>query len=140
MHLVLAANAEVDQPWVAEATARFALQAGASVSVVSVDEVELERLAAAPRSVSLARAERASAAAVERLTAAGVSATGAVLSGPARDRVLDFAQEQQADVIVVGASGRPELTTRLLGSVALALVSRSTLPVLVINAPRTDDA
>jgi hypothetical protein len=41
MHLVLAANVEVDQPWVAEATAEFALKTGATVAVVCVDEVEL---------------------------------------------------------------------------------------------------
>ncbi|HEU0101050.1 MAG TPA: universal stress protein [Mycobacteriales bacterium] len=136
MHLVLATNAEVDQPWLAEATARFALQAGATVAVVSVDEVELERLAAAPRSVSLQQAERAGAAAVERLAAAGVTATSTVLSGAARDRILDFAESQQADVVVVGASGRPALATRLLGSVPLALVARSTRPVLVVTPPR----
>jgi nucleotide-binding universal stress UspA family protein len=135
MHLVLAADAEVDQPWVVEATARLALQAGATVAVVSVDEVELERLAAAPRSVSYARAERAAATAVERLAAAGVTATAAVLSGSARDRVLDFAEAQQADVVVVGASGRPALATRLLGSVPLSLVARSPRPVLVVPAP-----
>ena len=136
MHLVLAANAEVDQPWLAEATATFALQAAATVSVVTVDEVELERLVAAPRSVSFEQAERASAAAVKRLAAAGVTATSTVLSGPARDRILDHALAQGADVIVVGASGRPALATRLLGSVPLALVARSPVPVLVVTPPR----
>ena len=137
MHLVLAANAEVDQPWLTEATARFALQAGATVAVVTVDEVELERLAAAPRSVSFAQAERASAAAVERLAAAGVTATSTVLSGSALERILEHAAAQQADVVVVGSSGRPALATRLLGSVPLALVARSPVPVLVVTPPRT---
>lgn len=135
MHLVLAANAEVDQPWVVDATVQLARAAGATVAVVSVDEVELERLAAAPRSVSAARAEAAAATAVDRLGAAGVVATATVLAGPARDRILDFADAQGADIVVVGASGRPALATRLLGSVPLALVARSTRPVLVVTRP-----
>ena len=135
MHLVLAASAEVDQPWVVDATVRLARAAGATVAVVSVDEVELERLAAAPRSVSAARAEAAAAAVVDRLAAAGVTATSTVLAGPARDRILDFAEQQSADIVVVGASGRPALATRLLGSVPLALVARSSRPVLVVSRP-----
>ena len=51
MHIVVAAKPDADQPWVADAVANLAKQTGASVAVVSVDEVELERLAAAPRSV-----------------------------------------------------------------------------------------
>lgn len=139
MHLVFAANAEVDQPWVADAAATFAMQAGATVAVVSVDEVELERLAPVPRAVYAAKAQSAAAAAVERLAAAGVAATATVLAGSARDRILEFAEEQQADIIVVGASDRPAVATRLLGSVPLAIVARSPRPVLVITRPAPAD-
>jgi nucleotide-binding universal stress UspA family protein len=136
MHLVLAANAELDRPWVAEATAAFALKAGATVAVVCVDEVELERLAPVPRSVFSDRAAAAADAAAAQLTAAGVSATSTVRSGLARDQILAFAEQEQADVIVVGASTRPAVATRLLGSTPLALVARSTRPVLVVTRPR----
>jgi nucleotide-binding universal stress UspA family protein len=135
MHLVLAANAEADQPWVADATARFAQQSGATVAVVSVDEVELERLAPVPRSVYAQQAAAAADAAVSRLAAAGVAATATVLHGLARDVILDFAEREGADVIVVGASTRPAVATRLLGSVPLDIVARSPLPVLVITRP-----
>jgi len=135
MHLVLAANVEVDQPWVAEATADFAAKTGATVAVVCVDEVELERLAPVPRSVSTARAGEAAALAQQRLTSAGVPATSTVLHGTARDQVLAFAEQQQADVIVVGASSRPAVAARLLGNVPHALLARSTRPVLVIPHP-----
>jgi len=135
MHLVLAANAEADQPWVADAAALFAKKAGATVSVVSVDEVELERLSPSPRSIFLERAEAAAAHAVERLAAAGVEASPTVLSGGALHRILEFAQEQDADLIVVGASTRPPLASRLLGSVPLALIAASPLPVLVVPNP-----
>jgi nucleotide-binding universal stress UspA family protein len=132
---VLAANADGDRPWVAQATADFARKTGATVAVVCVDEVELERLAPVPRSVFADRAAAAAAAAAEQLTSAGVQATSTVLSGLARDQILAFAEQEQADVIVVGASTRPAVATRLLGSTPLALVARSTRPVLVITRP-----
>ena len=135
MHIVLAANPEADQPWVADAVAALAQQTGATVAVVSVDELELERLAAVPRSVYLAQAEQAASAAVERLATHGVSATGNVLSGRAVDRILGFAEQQQADLIVVGASTRPALAARLLGSVPITLMQRSTRPVTIVTHP-----
>jgi nucleotide-binding universal stress UspA family protein len=135
MHIVLAANPEADQPWVADATAKLAKQAGASVAVVSVDEVELERLAPTPRSVYLEQADQAASAAVERLAAAGVEASKTVLSGPPLDRILDFIEDQNADLVVVGSSTRPTVAERLLGSVPLALIKKSPRPVVVITHP-----
>jgi nucleotide-binding universal stress UspA family protein len=135
MHIVLAANPEADQPWVADAAARLAKQTDGSVAVVSVDELELQRLAPLPRQVYLEHAERAASAAVERLAAAGVAASKTVLSGPALAQILAFADQQRADLIVVGASTRPALAARLLGSVPLELIKRSRRPVLVITGP-----
>jgi nucleotide-binding universal stress UspA family protein len=132
MRIVVAANPEADQPWVADAAAQLAKQTAGSVAVVSVDEVELERLAPLPRSAYVERAERAASTAVERLAAAGVEATKTVLSGPALEGIMDFAEQQQADVIVVGASARSALTERLLGSVPLELIRRARRPVLVV--------
>ena len=40
------------------------------------------------------------------------------------------------DVVVVGASTRPPLASRLLGSVPRELVQQSPCPVLVLPAPR----
>jgi nucleotide-binding universal stress UspA family protein len=139
MHIVFAANPEADQPWVADAVAGLARQTGASVAVVAVDEVELERLAPAPRSVFTQRAEQAAAVAVGRLTAAGVEASRTVLPGRPLERIMEFAEEQQADLIVVGSSSRPAVAERLLGSVPLALIKKSSRPVLVITHPGQAD-
>ncbi len=135
MHIVLAVSTETGTSWVTDGAADFARKTGASVAVVSVDEVELERLAAAPRAVYLEQAARAAGEAVDRLEQAGLVATATVLSGRAAERVAEFAGEQQADVVVVGASSRPALTSRLLGSVPRALVQRAPCPVLVLPAP-----
>jgi nucleotide-binding universal stress UspA family protein len=135
MHIVLAAKPDADQPWVVDATAKLAKQTGASVAVVSVDELELERLAPTPRSVYVEEAERAASAAVERLAAAGIEASKTVLSGRALDRILEFIDGQHADLVVVGSSGRPAVAERLLGSVPLALIKKSPRPVIVVTHP-----
>ena len=135
MHVVLAANADAGQPWVAEAAADFARKIGATVAVVSVDEVELERLAPAPRSIYLERASQAAQAAADRIAAAGVAVTKTVLSGRALDRILEHAEHERADVIIVGASERSAVAERLLGSVPLTLIERSSRPILVVPHP-----
>jgi nucleotide-binding universal stress UspA family protein len=135
MHIVVAAKPDADQPWVAEAVANLAKQTGATVAVVSVDEVELERLAGAPRSVFTQQAEQAAATMAQRLAERDVVATHTVLPGRALQGILDFADEQKADLIVVGSSSRPAVTERLLGSVPLDLIKKSSRPVLVITHP-----
>jgi nucleotide-binding universal stress UspA family protein len=135
MRIVLAANPEAHQPWVADAAATLARQTGGSVDVVSVDEVELERFAPMPRDVYLERAELAADAAVERLRSHGVRTTKTVLSGLALDRILEFAEAKAADLIVVGGSTRPALAARLLGSVPLSLVQKSPRPVMIVTRP-----
>jgi nucleotide-binding universal stress UspA family protein len=139
MHIVLAANPEADQPWVADAVIDLAKQTGASVAVVAVDEVELERLASVPRAVYAERAEQAATAAVERLTGAGITATRTVLPGRPLQRILEFADAEQADLIVVGSSAKPAVAQRLLGSVPLALIKKSERPVLVVTHPHRGD-
>ena len=135
MHIVLAANPQADQPWVADAVAALARQTGATIAVVSVDELELERFAPAPREVYLERAREAARKAIERLAQHGTTATSTVLSGRAADRILEFAEDQQADLIVVGASARPALAARLLGSVPMTLMERSPKPVMIVTHP-----
>jgi nucleotide-binding universal stress UspA family protein len=136
MHIVVAVKPEADQPWVTDAAADLAKQTGATVSVVSVDEVELERLAAAPRSVFTQAAERAAAAVADRLASAGVEVTKSVLPGRPVQAILDFADQQNADLIMVGSSSRPAVAERLLGSVPLDLIKQSRRPVTVVTHPR----
>jgi nucleotide-binding universal stress UspA family protein len=135
MRIVLAANPEADQPWVADAAATLAHQTGASVAVVSVDELELERFAPVPREVFRERAAAAADAAVARLAEHGLTASRTVLPGRALEAILEFADEQEADLIVVGGSTRPALAARLLGSVPLSLAQRSTRPVVIVTRP-----
>ena len=133
--IVVAANAEADQPWVAEATAHLAKQTGASVAVLSVDDLETEALSTLPRQEVRKYAERAAETTADRLERAGIEVTKDVRSGPAVENILDFAEEQDASLIVVGSSARSRLAERVLGSVPLELVQRSRRPVLIVSPP-----
>jgi nucleotide-binding universal stress UspA family protein len=135
MRIVVAVKPDADQPWVANAVAGLAKQTGASVAVVAVDQVELERLAAAPRSVFTQAAEQAAATMARRLGEAGVEVTHSVVPGRPVQGIMEFADQQKADLIVVGATTRPTVAERLLGSVPLDLVKRSSRPVLVVTHP-----
>jgi nucleotide-binding universal stress UspA family protein len=64
-----------------------------------------------------------------------VQARATVLPGRPLDRILEFAAQEQADLIVVGASTRPAVAERLLGSVPLQLIEKSNRPVVVITQP-----
>jgi nucleotide-binding universal stress UspA family protein len=50
---------------------------------------------------------------------------------PAAKGILDAAQEEGADLIVVGSHGRSGINRLMLGSIASKVVSQSTIPVLV---------
>ena len=131
--IVLAANPDEDQPWVADATAELARETDATVAVVSVDELETELLSTLPRSEHLKRADDAATAAFERLQAAGVPASKHVRAGRALEGILEFADEQDADLIVLGPSAHSRLAQRVLGSVHLGLIQRSRRPVVVVT-------
>ena len=49
--------------------------------------------------------------------------------------MLIFAEEKEADLILVGASTRGPVASALLGNVPLELVQRSRRPVVVITPP-----
>ena len=131
--IVVAAKAGADQPWLADAAADLAHQTGASVSVVSLDGLDVEALSATPRSELSELAETTVRGMVERLRAAGVEAEGDVRPGLVTPGVLLYAEEKDADVIVCGASTKGRVARRVLGSVPVALIQRARRPVLVIT-------
>jgi nucleotide-binding universal stress UspA family protein len=133
--IVVAAKAGADEPWVADAAADLARQTGAAATVVSVDGLELEALSPTPRAEFASRARESAEALALRLRAAGIEAGAETRSGPVVPGLLLYAEEHDADVIVVGASSRGRVASRLLGDVPLELVQRSRRPVLIIARP-----
>ncbi len=135
--IVVAAKAGADQPWLADAAASLAEEIGADVVVVSFDGLELEALSTLPRSELSKGAEKSAAQVAERIRQAGISAHAEHRAGPVVRGVLVFAEEQEADLIVVGATTRGPVARRMLGTVTTRLIERSRRPVLVITPPHT---
>jgi nucleotide-binding universal stress UspA family protein len=133
--IVVAAKAGADQPWVADAAAQLAEQTGASVDVVSVDGVDVEMLSPLPRSEYQRNARASAESIAELIRERGIEVRAETRSGKVVPAILLFAEEHDADVILVGASTRGRVARKLLGDVPLELVQRSRRPVVVVSSP-----
>jgi nucleotide-binding universal stress UspA family protein len=69
----------------------------------------------------------------ELLRDAGVAGQTAVLSGPARDVVVEYAETSGATLVVVGTHGRSGFARLLLGSTAAFAIERAPCSVLVVR-------
>ena len=138
--IVVAAKAGADQPWLADAAADVAEEMGAEVAVLSMDGIELEALSPVPRGAVAESAEQAAATMAERIAARGIHATHHHRSGPVVLGVLVFAEEQEADLVVAGATSRGRVALRFLGNITTRLIERSRRPVLVITPPHGPSA
>jgi nucleotide-binding universal stress UspA family protein len=135
--IVVAAKAGAEQPWLADAAAALAQELGAEAAVISLDGLELEALSTLPRDELKKDAEGAANAVAERIGSHGVPVHAEARSGPVVRGVLVFAEEQEADLIVVGATTRGPVARRMLGTLTTRLIERSRRPVLVITPPPT---
>ena len=133
--IVVAAKAGADEPWLADAAAGLAEQTGANVSVVSVDGLDVEMGSTMPRSEYEQMARSSADAVGGRIRETGREVDTHTRPGKVVPGVLMFAEEHQADLILVGASKRGPVAKRLLGDVSLELVRRSRRPVMVIAPP-----
>ncbi len=73
--------------------------------------------------------------AVEELQRAGFHVSGAVESGDARSVIIDTAEQDRDDLIVVGAHGRTGLERLLLGSVSEAVSRHAPCSVEIVRNP-----
>ncbi|MDS0292820.1 universal stress protein [Halogeometricum luteum] len=71
---------------------------------------------------------------VQTAERAGVETTTSVESGSAYETILDYAEANDCDLIVMGTHGRSGLDRYLLGSVTEKVVRRSDVPVLTVRA------
>lgn len=68
----------------------------------------------------------------ERAVEAGVSVTGTVASGPPARVILDYAEENAIDLVVIGTHGRSGVERQLIGSVTETVVRNSDVPVVCV--------
>jgi len=73
----------------------------------------------------------------DRLAAMGVrELTGTVLAGDVAEEIVRFAEEREADLIVMGTHGYKGLERIMFGSVADKVVKTAACPVMTINPYR----
>jgi nucleotide-binding universal stress UspA family protein len=65
--------------------------------------------------------------------AAGLEAESLVLKGDPAERILNFAEEQNVDMIVVGSHGIGGFERLVIGSVSEKVVRHAKIPVLVVR-------
>jgi nucleotide-binding universal stress UspA family protein len=68
----------------------------------------------------------------------GIDVETAVESGDPAERIVDYADEIDADLIVLGTHGRSGVKRRLIGSVAENVVRQAKPPVMTVSLPETD--
>ncbi|HRZ10863.1 MAG TPA: universal stress protein [Kiritimatiellia bacterium] len=79
------------------------------------------------------KAETLSRDAMALVGAHGARARAAIGAGRAAPAILETAQKEQCDLIVVGAYGHSRVREMILGSTTTALVTRSPLPVMLVR-------
>ncbi|PVU77593.1 universal stress protein UspA [Sulfolobus islandicus] len=71
--------------------------------------------------------------AIEKAKSKGVDTEGITLEGDPAHSILEFAKDNQVDVIVIGSRGLSKVQRIFLGSVSNKIVQESRIPVIVVK-------
>jgi nucleotide-binding universal stress UspA family protein len=64
---------------------------------------------------------------------AGLEAESVILKGNPAEKIVDFAEEHEVDMIVVGSLGKSGIERFMIGSVSEKVVRNANVPVLVVH-------
>jgi len=134
--IVLATDGSKYSAAAAERAIAFAKSYGGELKVLSVVDVPTEFYAEAPKAVEdlVQKAKGFVADVKKQAEAAGVPAETFVMEAEAYRAVNNLAQEQKANMIVLGSHGRTGLRRLLMGSVTEAVIGHASCPVLVVKS------
>jgi nucleotide-binding universal stress UspA family protein len=76
---------------------------------------------------------------VAEIRGRGISAKAAVVEGRPNVTILQFAEKNRVDLIVICSRGRSGLSRWLMGSVADRVVRGATVPVLLVRSQKGED-
>ena len=111
-------------------------QYGSTVHAVHVVDTSLHTAYSVEHSVveSLVEAGRKPVEQIEQAgSEAGVEVTGTVLEGIPDEQILEYARDNDVDLIVMGTHGRTGVGRYLLGSVTEKVVRSSEIPVMTVG-------
>ncbi len=114
----------------------FAKAYGGDLVVISVVDVPTEFYAEAPQAVEdmIKKAKEYTAAVKKKAEDAGVKAESYVGEAESWEAIVNLANEQSADMIVMGSHGRTGLRRLLMGSVTEKVIGHAACPVLVVKS------
>ncbi|MFC4360284.1 universal stress protein [Halobium salinum] len=140
-HIIIAVDGSDEARRAARRGLRLAQDFDATVDVLSVVEQKALRLTetSAEKAQLRERGEAALTEIEELASEIGHPVTTKLPEGKPAVRISEYADEQDADLIVVGRQGLTGLGRRLLGGVTERLLHRSDVPVLVISGEDNGD-
>ena len=74
----------------------------------------------------------------ERAKAAGMETESIVLKGNPAEEIVNFAEEQKVDMVIVGSLGKSGIKHFILGSVSEKVVRHAKVPVLVVREQKEE--
>jgi nucleotide-binding universal stress UspA family protein len=69
----------------------------------------------------------------ERLRSEGISARAEVIEGRAAESIIDYAEQNKVDLIIMSTHGRSGISRFAFGSVADKVARHSPIPVLIVS-------
>lgn len=117
----------------------FARRFGANLRIVHVVHLPVVMSAEVPLPVVQAQSARAVADAEQALADALATLTeteviGQILIGPPADRIVEYATDHDADLIVMGTSARRGVAHFFMGSVAEQVLREAPCPVFTVKS------
>ena len=112
--------------------------------VESIPPAVAGEYAISPEQIENKEAERKSAAEkylkqiISRLTSDETKMETEVMVGRAADRLSDYAENNDIDLILMATHGRSGISRWVRGSVADRILRSASMPVLMVRAPGTD--
>jgi nucleotide-binding universal stress UspA family protein len=82
--------------------------------------------------IELANDTGAKLHAIDRAEAAGLEVEGIIAQGHPADEIINYAEKNSIDLIVMGTLGKSGLDRFLLGSVADKVIRNSKIPVIAV--------
>lgn len=137
-HILLATDGSEPAQRAGQHAVDLAQQYAAELHIVYVIETrtEYDNLIVDPEIArqNFRKEGEAALAAVESNAGSEISVVTTIREGVPHEELLTYVEEEEIDLVVMGAKGRSAFKTVILGGTTEAILSADTVPVLVVNS------